>query len=493
MMNHMRSKNVKAGMRKTPAAHNRGYLMLMAIVFGSIFLTVIGATAGYTLTQNRAQDVATGQSRALALAEAGLEYYRWFLAHNPGDFTNGTGQPGPYVIPYNDPEGGAAGNISIAVSNASYCGQPGAVDIRSTGLPADGSGATRTIRARYAQPSVAQYSYILNDSVWAGADRTINGPYHSNGGIRMDGTTNAPVSSSLSSWLCTSSFGCSGNQTVTGVFGTGNNQDLWTYPKPQLDFAGISADLSSIKAVAQTSGRYLPRYSTGSTNSAAWDKGYHLIFNSNGTVTVRRVSNATQLNIVPINSGDPTTDRSLINNETNYATYTISPTCGLIFVEDKVWIEGTVSGKVTVVAANVVSTGVDPSVILKNNITYADSNSGLTVISEHNILIAPDAPQTMSLSGVFIAQGGAFGRNLYLNNSGNSCNTTYEPRTSLIIRGTTVSNKRTGTRWINGCGSGNDAGFQTRVDAYDRILATDPPPFTPTISTDYQFVDWREE
>jgi hypothetical protein len=92
----------------------------------------------------------------------------------------------------------------------------------------------------------------------------------------------------------------------------------------------------------------------------------------------------------------------------------------------------------------------------------------------------------MTLNGIFVAQGGAFGRNLY------SCPGTYEPKGTLTILGTTVSNLRTGTRWVNGCSSG-DAGYQTRIDAYDRNLSTDPPPFTPQTSTDYQFVDWRED
>lgn len=468
-------------------------MMLLALVFGAVFLTVLGALSSVTLVQNRVQNATTGRVRALALAEAGLEYYRWYLAHNPGDLTNGTGAPGPYVIPYNDPEGGVAGSISLNITASNSCDQsPAAIDIESTGSPNDGSNVSRTITGHYAQPTVALYSYILNDSVWAGADRIISGPYHSNGGIRMDGTTNAPVTSSLSSWLCTSFFGCSSNQTVEGIFGAGPNTDLWSYPVPQVDFAGISADLSYLKTVAQSSGRYLPRYSTGNEKSAAWDKGYHLVFNANGTVTVRRVSSASQLNVTPLNSADATTDRSLINNETLFATYTISSNCGLIFVEDKVWIEGVVPGKVTVVAANVTTVGVAPDVILKNNITYANVSSGLTVISEDNILIAPDSPQNMTLNGIFIAQGGAFGRNLYKNNNG-SCSSNYEPRTSLTIHGTTVSNKRTGTKWVNGCGSGSNAGYQTRIDAYDRILATDPPPFTPIVSSDYRFVDWQEE
>lgn len=467
---------------------SRGFLMLLALVFGAVFLTVLGALSSVTLVQNRVQNASTGRVKALALAEAGLEYYRWFLAHHPGDLTNGTGAAGPYVIPYNDPEGGAVGTISLNVTGASYCGQAGAIDISSTGIPDDESNVTRTIHARYAQPTVAQFSYILNDSVWAGADRIINGPYHSNGGIRMDGTANAPVTSSLSSWLCTSSFGCSPNQTVTGVFGAGPNSELWDYPTPQVDFAGISADFSSLKTIANASGRYVPRYSTSGNPSV----GYRLTFNSGGTVTVRRVTGTTQLNVVPVNSADAATDRALSGTENAYATYTLPSGCGLIFVEDNVWLEGVITGKVTVVAANVTTTGVAPSVVLKGNITYANTDSGLTVLSEHDVLVAPDSPQNMTLNGVFIAQDGAFGRNLYRNSSNNNCNATYEPRTSLTIHGTTVSNKRTGTKWINGCSTG-DAGYQSRVDAYDRTLATDPPPFTPIVSSDYQFVDWREE
>ena len=202
----------------------RGFMMLLALVFGAIFLTVLGALSSYTLTQNRLQNLSTGRVKALAIAEAGLEYYRWYLAHNPGDLTNGTGVPGPYEFPYEDPEGGVAGKISLAITQAGYCGQDGSIDIVSTGRPNDASGARATIRARYAQPTVAFYSTIVNDSVWAGPDRVIRGPYHSNGGVRMDGTTNAPVTSSLSSWSCTSEFGCSPAQTVAGVF--------WSGPSP---------------------------------------------------------------------------------------------------------------------------------------------------------------------------------------------------------------------------------------------------------------------
>jgi hypothetical protein len=468
----------------------KGYLMLLAIVFGAIFLTVLGALSSFVLTENRSQNSTTGRSKALDMAEAGLEYYRWHLAHFPSDLQNGTGQPGPYSIPYNDPEGGQVGTITLGITGNQSCGQITSIDITSTGAPNDGSNASRTLYAKYALPTVSLYSYILNDSVWAGSDRVINGPYHSNGGIRMDGTANAPVTSSVSTWSCTSSFGCGVTTSQPGVFGAGPNQNLWSWPTPQVDFAGIAANFNGLKTKAQASGIYLPRYSTGTNQSSTnyW-KGYHLTFNSNSTVTITKVTSVTALTVTPVNSADSSTDYTLDSGESAYSSPAIPIGCGLIYVEDNVWVDGVVPSKVTLVAANVVTAGVAPNIMLKNNITYSSTNAGLTAIAQNDVLITADSPNTMNLNGVFIAQNGAFGRNYY---GAYGCGGTYEPRVSLTIHGTTVSNKRTGTKWINGCGSSN-AGYQIRVDAFDRLLSTDPPPFTPSISTEYQFVDWREE
>lgn len=462
--------------------------MLLALVFGAIFITVIGGLTSFVLTENRLQGANTDRAKAFTIAEAGLEYYRWFLAHYPDDITNGTGAPGPYTINYADPEGANAGTFTLDIDGNISCGEVTSIDLSSTGRPT-GSNIARTLTTRYTRPTVAQYSYIVNDTVWAGDDRVINGPYHSNGGIRMDGTTNAPVTSSLANWLCTSTFGCSPNQNKAGIWGAGPNDDFWSYPTPQVDFAAIAADFSTLKTLATANSTYFARYSSGTdTSNANYWRGYHLIFNSNGTVTVRRVSATTALTSTAINTAeDSLPDRTLIATEALLGTYTIPDTCGLIFVEDNVWLEGTITKKVTVVAANVVTAGVSPNVMLKGNLTYAatDGTDGLTVIAEDNVLITPDSPNTMTLNGIFIAQGGAFGRNLY------SCSTSYEPKGTLTIRGTTVSSKRTGTQWMNACG--DYGGYGNRIDAYDRQLATDPPAFTPVVSSDYQFVDWREE
>lgn len=476
---------------------SRGYMLLTGLVFGTIFVTVLGALAGFVLGGNRVQNAKTLEVQAFAIAEAGLEYYRWFLAHYPTDTQNGTGQAGPYSIPYFDPEGGQTGTISLSVVPNTTCGQTTSIDINSTGTATGTPAISKTVVARYAQPTVAGFSYVVNQSVWAGADRIISGPYHSNGGVRMDGTANSSVTSSLATWNCTSNYGCSPAQaTAPGVVGNGPNQTLWEFPVPQVDFAGITADFSSLKTLAQSNGIYYPRYSTtNNQNAAAYWRGYHMLFNADGTVTVRRVTATNSISVNPVNDTDEDWDRALISNETNYETRTIPVTCGLIFVEDNVWVEGTIPSKVTLIAANTTSNGsITPNAYLKNNIQYGatDGTDGLTLISAHNVLVTPDSPNNMTLNGVFIAQGGAFGRNLYLNSS-NDCHTSYEPRNTLTILGTTVSNKRTGTKWSGvDCSTDDEAGYNSRIDSYDRRLATDPPAFTPVISTDYEFVDWRE-
>lgn len=472
--------------------------MLLVIVFGGIFFTVLTALSGFVIVGNKAQDAARSRAEAFNIAEAGIDYYKWFLAHFPGDVTNGTGQSGPYSVSYSDPEGGSVGTYTLTISGNNSCGAVQSIDVTSKGVPSSAPSISSTLLTRYAMPSVAAYSYIVGSSVWAGADRVINGPYHSNGGVRMDGTANAPVTSSLSTWNCTSNFGCSPSQpSAPGVVGSGGNQNLWTYPTPQVDFAGIAANFSTLKSTASASGIYLPQYSSGNVKGAAYKKGYHLIFNEDGTVIVKRVTSITKLtNVYPVDgSSGFTNDYTKISNETLYQTYTLPSDCSLIFVEDNAWLEGAVNGKVTVVAAGVVDTSFKPDIVLRGNITYTstDGTDGLTVIGAKNILIAPDSPQNMTLNGIFVAQSGAFGRNYYRYAAGGGCNGTYEPRGTLTILGTTVSNLRTGTAWVNGCGSGLNAGYRTRIDAFDRQNATNPPPFTPVTSTQWQFVDWQQK
>src|SRR5690606_37596304 len=150
-----------------------------------------------------------------------------------------------------------------------------------------------------------------------------------------------------------------------------------------------------------------------------------------------------------------------------YATYTIPEECPLIFVEDKVWLEGVVNGKVTIAAADVNSPGVDRSIVLNNNITYVNDESGLLAIAEEDMLVGLDVPNNMVLNGIFAAQKGRFGRNHYTSSGSYAVEETHNSdilRNSLTINGTIVSNGRLGTQWVNQYGT-TVSGFLNRYNS----------------------------
>lgn len=458
---------------------NKGYLLVLVLVFGGIFFMMATAFVGYVVTQSRLTQVKYHKERALDIAEAGLDYYKWFLAHNPDDTTNGTGVAGPYVHPYNDPEGSAIGEFSLDIASSTACGEVYAIDITSTGHTIEEPNIERTVYARYARPTVAEFAYILNSNVWAGADRVIVGPYHSNGGIRMDGTNNSTVSSGQETWSCTNSYGCTpANATADGVLGNGPNNELWSFPTAPINFTGITVDLAAMQDKAQNQGGL---YFGPSTKA-----GYHVIFKADGTFDVRRVNSKENeppgyawgryMNILK--------GTSLIGN------YPIPTGCAVLYFEDQVWLEGVVNGKVTVAVADVDTTSVDPSIIINNNITYANATSGLLAIGEYDVLIGLTVPDDMIINGIFIAQNGHFGRNHYDTSMPNSWEE-YIKRNSLTMNGTIVSNGREGTKWVDGGGT-YISGFNTRYNSYDRDLVADPPPLTPDVSDTYEFIEWRE-
>lgn len=467
-----------------------GYLLILVLVFGAIFFLITASFFGYVVTQSKVIEQKVELQRALDIAEAGMNYYKWFLAHYPNDTTDGTGMVGPYVHTYVDPEGAAIGEFSLEVASTTFCGDVSLIDVSSTGRTYSDPTIERTLTARYARPSVAEYAYIINSNVWAGADRVIVGPYHSNGGIRMDGTNNSTVTSGQANWTCTSSYGCSPSSVQNGVFTTTANANtaLFSFPSAPINFAGLSVDLAQMKERAQNvGGIYLPP-------SGAY--GYRVHFNSGGTITVYRVTNTTQY------WGYTTEalwqqERHVISASTLVGSYPISAACPLIFVQDKVWLDGDINQKVTLAAADVDSVAINPQIILNNNITYTSTSSGLLAIAEQDVLVGLSVPTNMTLNGIFVAQNGRFGRNHYCTSctdgGSKGLPSTLDPyviRSSLTINGTIVSYGREGTKWSSG--GVHSSGFANRTNAYDRNLVSSPPPLVPKTSDVYVVTDWKD-
>lgn len=463
-----------------------GSILILTIVFTAIFMILFSSLLGYLLVQYKWVSQKTEQERALQIAEAGVEYYRWHLAHFPKDITDGTGGPGPYVHVYEDPESGPIGEFSLEIGGEVLCDEVQVVQATSTGHTYADPNIKRTIIVRIARPTVADYSYLVDSNVWAGSSRTIVGPYHSNGVVRMDADNKSAVTSKITTAYCgpTGLGGCGGYwDTITGVYGSGTNPQWWLWGQPGVPFSNFDFDFGAMEGKAQTSGIYLPKVSDDTSSY-----GYYLELKNDASVDIYEVDSiwkwvehytpGSQWIWMPELAGNMNNYRTFIRNEP------IPQSCPLIYVSDRTWLEGTVTGKVTVVAND--TGAATPDLFLQDDITYniGGGTDGLTVLAEQNLLIPLYVPDYMTINGIFFAQKGAYGRSWYDNNEWPYNG--YKEQTELNTNGTVVSKLRTGTQW------GTSQGFTIRNDSYDRNLAESPPAMTPFTSPNFRFIEWRE-
>jgi len=467
----------------------KGIITTYVLVFGAIFLLLLSGLLGFILLQLRHSAQRLAWNQALHIAEAGINYYRWCL--NNGVEANCLAEK-----PYYDLAGTEIGTFSLSVTSTVSCGTTISKLITSTGWSKNFPKIKRRIGTKYARESVAKYAYLLNDNVWAGADREIRGLYHSNGGIRMDGTNYSLVTSAQEEWVLTRSFGyppcpnacrMEGEKCICpGVFTTANgNEDLFDWPVPPFDFDKITVDLAQIKDLTDEYPRQY--YWPPVTDLDAEGKGYHLKFaGQTGKFEVWIITKLDRVLAYSLEEGWHY-EYSIIDEEYLYGTYSVNPDCPLIFFEDDLWIEGEVKGKVTVASANLISPTEDTDVWLPGNIDYTalDGSDGLALIGQRNVLIGPDSPETMLLRGVFIAQKGHFGRNHYTG-------TAPTKRGELLtIYGSIVSNGRVGTAWLNSAGQ-VVSGYLKRENYVDPNLIYSPPPFVPYTSSEFKIIGWEE-
>lgn len=463
-----------------------GVITTYALVFGVIFLILLGGLLNFVLLQLSHASQRIAWNKALEIAETGINYYRWCL-------NNEVEEQCQTEKDYFDLAGNPIGKFSLEISSEISCGETIARKVVSTGWTDDFPDIKRKVSVLYARTSVAQFAYLLNDNVFAGADREIRGLYHSNGGIRMDGENQSLVTSAQESWLCTSSFGCSSGSCPTdctpegsscrcpGVFTTtaNSNPDLFEFPVPPFDFVGITIDLAQIKSLTQpySQEKYWPPVTDIDPNG----KGYHVKFKNNGTFDVWIITDLEASWAYSLEE-EWHYDYFIIDNEYFYKTVTLDPDCSLVFIEDNLWVEGEVKGKVTIVSANLINPTEDTDVILPGNIDYTvlDGSDGFALTGENNVLISPDSPDIMELRGIFVAQKGHSGRNHY---SGNI-------REKLEIYGSIVSNGRVGTKWTSG--GQIVSGYLKRENYIDSQLIYTPPSFVPYVSPEFKILNWEE-
>ncbi len=455
--------------------YRKGGISILVLVIGvtmSIAITGIVLIAGVQYTASTRTVV---YERAIDIAQAGAEYYRWHLAHAPNDFTDGTGNPGPYVHQMPDPYGKTEAVFSLNVTPPASGSS--IVTIESTGWLTSYPEIKRKVKARYGIPSLAKYSFLHNANVWFGTGITVHGKVMSNGGIRMDGANDSSVESARQTYTCGSETGCSPSATRNGVWGAGGPSSLWSFPVPPADFNSLQIDFNLMRTQAQNNGVYL---------AASGAYGYHLVFTADGNVTVYRVTGANTVRGWSPDGGCESL-RQDITGQTLIGTYSLALK-PIIFAEDHLWVDGVVNGRATVVAARF-PLGVNfMNIWINNNLTYIakDGHTQLGIFSQNNIYFRYNIPTNFEINGALLSASGRIIRHNYRYSG---CSTLSNAvRNSLTIYGSVISNQK--SYW--NFSTPPTSGFTTRSITYDTNLYFTPPPYFPS-QGDYEFISWEEE
>ncbi len=453
-----------------------GSASIFVLLFGITGSIIIGSIVMLASTQYQAMVRNTAHEQALGIAEAGIHYYRWHLSHSPGDLTDGTGEPGPYVHEYTDPSGDVIGSYSLEIESPTV-GSTMLV-IRSTGWTNDYPGVKRTIESRVGVASLARYAFLHNSSVLFGSGVTIHGPVMSNGGIRQDGINDSLIQSALSTYICGYETGCSPPEEKPGVWGEGGPSSLWLFPTTPVDFDSVVIDFTTMKADAETIGVY---YGPSSK------LGYHVTFLENGTADVYEVTSAWHTRgLGP--DGECTNIYETIKDEELLGNYSLEDK-HIMFFEDAVWVDGVVDGRVTVVAARFPIDTYSIDMWINDSITYAqkDGSDVLGLISQRNIFFVRDLPDNFELDAALMAKNGAvFRHGFHIPSCGNNGNAI---RTNFTLYGSIISGEPSAWNW----GVPPGSGFETRTLTHDNHLYFSPPPYFPVEqSSTYEFVTWEE-
>jgi hypothetical protein len=457
----------------------KGTITPALLIITSAFIIVIYGLLFVLSMQFDFSHRQVASDKAFNIAEAGINYYSWLLNVNPSDYTDGTGQPGPYVHDYKDPQGDIIGHYSLEITPPTHSFP--VITITSTGWVDQYPRIKRSIEAQYGQIVLTRYAFLHNSAMWFGSDITVNGPVFSNGGIRQDGTNTSTVESAKKTYICGLETGCNNPEEKPGIWGSGGLSSLWSFPVRAIDFESIKVNFTSMKSAAQSDGLYL---------GPSGGQGYHIVFTPDGNFSVYIVTGALNIPGYSWENGCENLYQEIVS-ETALGTYSVAST-PIIFVEDHVWLNGTVNGKTTVAAARFPLGTFNANVWLTDNLIYLakDGNSKLGLIAEKDVVFGLNTPETFELNAAVLAQNGRIIRHNYGASGCYKALGKDRMKDHFIFYGSLISNLR--SYWNYSSGPHLEAsGFEKSTLDYDQTNFYDPPPYFPAYGT-YEFISWKE-
>jgi hypothetical protein len=463
-----------------------GQLSVGMLFIAALVVTLMTGFLFLSITFLQFSTRSFNKAQAFAIAEAGIEYYRWHLAHAPDDFYDSTGGPGPYVHTFYDKDGSSIGTFTLIITPP-LVGST-VVTIRSVGVAFADPSIQKIIEVKLAIPSFARYAIAANDTMRFGVGTEVFGEIISNSGIRFDGIAHNLVSSALTAYDDPDHSGANEFAVHTHVSPVDpvvpavvpDRPDVFVagrmFPVPAIDFAGMTQDLSSIRSSASSSGIY-------ATSSGAY--GFDLVLNASGTYSLYRVTSLRNTGGSCKNSQNQTGWGSWsIQNETLIKTGSF-PANGLFFFEDHVWVRGSING-----ARLTIASGKFPdnqttrtNIIVNQDLRYTnyDGRDVISLISQNNINIGLYSNDVLRIDAALIAQNGRIGRYYY----GSACSP-YHVRSSITSYGMIGTNQRYGFAYTD------STGYTSRNLVYDANLLYGPPPSFPLAASQYSLISWEE-
>jgi len=438
-----------------------------------IFIAFATAIISLSMSNLKIATLHNKRITSMSIAEAGVNYYLWHLAHSNTDYCDGgtcptvgaDGSFGPFTHDYKDGSGNTLGNFELYIT-------PPGTDSSVTTVKAIGkvfgTNTTRTVITTIGMPSFTKYTLLVNNSeLWIGNGEKIEGSVFVNhNGVKNDGEVTKDISSTEEDYT-SGMFGGS----HPGIWGAGVVGGTKYLPVPAIDFTQLNVDILSIRNKAKDYGEgdYYP--SSGSGNV-----GYHVILKADSyeIKTVKKYNN-TGLNITEESAG------------TSYSYPSItSPSAGVIFFEDNVWVEGTVNNQqVTIIAAVPGASGGNRKrIIIPGNIKYSnfDGKDKIGLITQTDILLTKNAPTDLEIDAAMIAKDGQIKIRDY-----------DQKKNSIKVYGSMAHN--TGLIWTycyNAPTCTNYSGYKTTQTIIDEHNVLNPPPKFPLTGT-YAILSWREE
>lgn len=471
----------------------RGSTLALTLALIAVISITLSSMLVYINSQVNYSKDRVEREGAFQIAEAGVYYYRWYLAHNVDGKTaeqienfwkneNPMGVGSPAVVEFKDPDGIPLGKYEITAQPP----EEGStiLTVKSTGWTYKKPSIKRTVQVRFRRPSWSENIFLSNSFMNFGDQSVVYGKIHSNEGIRFDGTAYNTVSS-LKSRFDDPTYG--GNRMEFGVHTTVNPADdaapsyPWPentipvrsdvfiggreFPVPEVNFIGIASDLNNMRTQAQDGkGTYFD--GTG--------MGRRINFKSDGTFDVCTVKAA--------NDNTHAISRYWKNDMSGWCT-TCSGAClsnypivdnGVIFVDNSVWVEGTVDNKRVTVAAGANQSDVYIGISNKNlNLASYNCSNMLGLVAQRDVRVLNDCPSNFTVDAALLAQTGLVG---IVNGMGG--------KYSLTFNGAIAS-------YLQPYFASGNSGFSDRTYNFNNNLLYCPPPYFPT-GTEYAIDLWEE-